>query len=389
MTEELAQQSAPEPGAPRRKWGWSKTLLIILGALLGVSCLTCLVGSYVLFQPGKPVPPTAFIDEATSGIAVLKADSNDAGYRKMLAYAAGAALKGEAPKNEGFRRFLEFVGTNQKDPIPSLTVIASYKGTQPGNLRPFAVVVLSELPRIYRMVVQHFFNGVAAQCSAPKVEGAAIVPGAKLVEALRARFGQGSVPSQIATMLEGCLVSVDSSCIFVGKTAEDVQAGLKAFRAPRPAEGAAWPFLKLYGRADSTAPVFGALSNDNDLLLAALTPPDQVPELRDKVAGAFFLDPHQVKEAAFSVAIVSEDEATAKLSIEGANPDAAGQIAAAVDAFIKSNVESTQKIPLTFAVESKELKDSRYTATIKVTGFRALIDGCFAVPEAKEKATAP
>ena len=373
MTDELPQEPVAAE-VPRKRRSLVTVLLIVLVALLALSCAACLVGGYFLGRPGEAIPPTHFIDESTRGIIVLRVDATNPGLRQVLAYVGDSAIKHKLAKEEAVRRFVQPLKSGQGNPIPSFTVIASYKGTGAADVRTFGVAVLRELPRWMRIGADRYFRGIASDAKGQPFGNRLIVDGKKMMEALRRK---GTDPgSTVRAVLEESQLSFTDSCVFVGRKAADVQAGMEALDAPEPS--AQWPFMQLYGRADSTATIYGALSNENDLLLAALVPADRMAEMREKIGTAIFLDPQQVKNVTFSVVFVSDDKATVQLTGEGGNPDVANQIAAGVQAFGASKVEADKQVPLRFAVTSAEVKGSACTATVKVTGLRALIDNLMA-----------
>ncbi|HUW31072.1 MAG TPA: hypothetical protein VM223_05620 [Planctomycetota bacterium] len=378
MSEEQLQGPAGQPGAPkpRQKWGITKIVLVILGVLLAGSCLTCIVGGIVLMKPGKPIPPTDFITEKTRGIVVVRADAENPALRQLMSYAADSALKHNAVKEERARQFLQGIKAQGKNPVPTLTAVGSYSGRSAKDVSAFAALVLTEMPRLYRIALSHSLRALSDEAKVEEHGGTAIVPGKAILDAISG--GQAAPPRPLAAILSNSFVSINDSCLFIGKRKEDVRAGLDALAAPEPVQSSPWPFMKLYGQADSTATIYGALSNENDLLLAALVPPDSIEEVREQVSAAIFLDPRQVKSIVFSVTVMSDDDAVVRLAVTGENEEAAKQVAALVQSLVQSHLEAAQKLPLRFAVTQSEVTDSQYKAMVNVTGLRALIDAYFA-----------
>ena len=381
MTDDLTQGGF---GPPRKKWSVTKTLLVILISLLAFSCMACVIGAYWLSRPGKPVPPTQFIDDSTKGIVVLRVDPANQGLKQVLAYGIESAMKQNLiQRKDEIRGYMEALGSG-RSAILAFSVIASYKGTGPADVRAFAVVMLRELPRYARMVASHSYKAMAEEAKGQPFADRLIVDGKNLAGLLGEKGLD--VGREAGPMLENTQLSLADSCIFVGRTVDDVKAGLAALDAPEPTPQS--PFLELYRRANSSATIYGALSNENDLALAALAPPDQVSAMREKITSVILIDPQQVKDLTFSVVFVSDDEATVQLAAVGANPDVARQMAAGVQAFADATAPAARKLPLHFAIVASEINGSFYSATVKVTGLRELIDSLLA-DAAAAKARAP
>jgi len=250
-------------------------------------------------------------------------------------------------------------------------------------VKAFAALVLSEMPRLVRIGLDRSFGKFAKDAGVEEHEGASIVPGNEVAKALN---GVESLPPAVAAILDASFVSVSESCMFIGRQKEDVRAGLDAFAAPDPGESSQWMFMQLYGQADSTATIYGALSNEDNLLVAALAPPDRIEEVREQITSAIFLDPQQVSSIVFSVTIMSDDDAVVRLSVTGANQEAASQVAAFVQSLAQANLEAAQKLPLRFVIAESQVTDTHYTAMVNVRGVRALVDQFFAGVAARQQA---
>ncbi len=392
MSEELSTGPMPFPEPPKKKP--RRTLLIVIGVILGTSCLACTIGLYVMGRPGKPIPPTAFIDEATRGIVVFRADAAHTGLRELLAYAAASALEHSAAAER--EEMLEFLKEEQTGTLPSTTIAASYKGDDPDTLRSFAVVVLTETPRIYQWVAARLYGAMSKGLDTQTYQGANIMSGGELLQSVREKIEEekgarpGALISPLAdSIIEQSQLSLYESCFFFGRSTEDVTAGIAALQAPEPAAEAAPPFMELYDHADSSALFFGALSNENGILLAALYPnAEDREDARDWLEPKLTLDPRQVKKIAFSADLVSADEAIIKLWMQGANEEIAKQIAVAVQSLVASKLNTTEDIALEFAIDESTTgtDGSVYEGTIKVTGIKAFIDQCFERLRQEQKA---
>jgi len=385
MSEEQQRESAGQPEAPKpsKKWSVLTIVLVILGGLLAFSCVTCVVGSWYLFRPGKPISPTEFITENTQGIVVGRADMNNPALRQFMAYAVNSAIEHGLVQEEGGRQFLRGTGTRGKSSVPSFTIVAAYEGGPAGGVNSFAALVLSEMPRIVRIGLQRGFQGFAKDAGAEDYQGAAILPGKNVTDTINA---DKSLPPTAAGILEASFVSVSDSCLFIGRQKTDVQAGLDAFAAPAPGESSQWPFLQLYRQADATATIHGALSNKDNALLAALIPPDRLEEARERITSAIFLDPRQVSSIVFSVTVMSDDDAVVMLNVMGVNEEAASQVAALVQSLAESSLEAAQNLPLRFTIAESQASGSQYTAKVNVSGLRALVDAYFAGLAARKQA---
>ena len=385
MSEDRRHESAEYPAAPkpREKWSVTTIVLVILAGLLAFSCLTCVVGGWWVMRPGKAIPPTDFITEKTQGIVVLRADTENPALRQFMVYAVDSALKHGVVKDESARQFLQGIKSQGKSPIPSVTAVGSYAGRSAKDVKAFAALVLSEMPRLVRIGLDRSFGKFAKDAGVEEHEGASIVPGNEVAKALN---GVESLPPAVAAILDASFVSVSESCMFIGRQKEDVRAGLDAFAAPDPGESSQWMFMQLYGQADSTATIYGALSNEDNLLVAALAPPDRIEEVREQITSAIFLDPQQVSSIVFSVTIMSDDDAVVRLSVTGANQEAASQVAAFVQSLAQANLEAAQKLPLRFVIAESQVTDTHYTAMVNVRGVRALVDQFFAGVAARQQA---
>jgi hypothetical protein len=386
MSEQLPHDSTPEFQAPKKR-DRSRILLTVFAGILATSCLVCGVVSYFVTKPGKPIPATAFIDEKTRGIVALRIDPNEPGLRELLSMAAGIAL--ERNYRSELKEMLEFFKEKKLQQAPAVTLVGSYMGSTPDELRAYGILVLSELPGLLRWRIEGAYKGLAQSAEASTYQGARIASGGDLIRNIRERREASEKAPPLpenAAFIEELQLSLFESCLFVGRSVEDVEAAITAFHAPDPAvrtgdepeprEGEL-PFVKLYRRADSSALCFGALSNENDILLAAVYPEAGDREAaRERLEPVLTLDPRQVRKIAFSAKLASADEGVVKLWVEGANADTAEQIAAAVRAFVESKLSTTEEIPLEVAIVEDETKieGATYQATIRITGIKALVE---------------
>ena len=374
------EQPLPEAQRERRKWSTRKKLLVAIGVLLGISCLFCGIGAVWLFQWGKPIPPLQFVDGDTMGIAVLRADSANEGYRQVIAYMAESALRHELTTEKEHISALTKLQEPQNVQIGAFTAVASYRGHSPENLRVFFSLTFAELPRIGRMLVQRVFDAGAADT--PRYRGAAIRPARSVMEGWTASGVK--LPKDKQNWVEDLMVGAAHSCVFAGREADGVKAGLDAFAGAEPPADS--PFMQVYRRADSTRFIHGALLNEDDVLLAAFLPLEQIPQVRADMASELMLDPHHVKNIAFSLELLSNDEAVLDLSIEGANAEAVKQIDAALRAVVRSTQPGAKEftlidfqeldIPLTLTLQEARSEGLIHFSTIKVAGLKALIDAC-------------
>lgn len=375
MSDQMPQYETPDPGTARKKR--TKIILMIIAAILIPSCLMCGWKLYGLLQPGEPLPAAAFIDDDTTGIVVLRADGSDPNVRSILAYGAGLAL--EQNVEPDYEALLKFLASEDSEDIPAVTLVVSYKGRTPDELRSFNVLSLRQLLGVYRWVGSRMFDALAESGSAGTHENARIVSIKKVMETLRqqAKEKAGQIPS--IPWMEEYHCTLFESCLIAGKTPEDVQAGVAALLAPEPAAESERPFMEVYRHADTSALCFGALSNENDLLLSALFPDaDQREDAREFVEPILTFDPQQVRNIAFSADLVSDDEAVVKLWLECANNDIAKQLEAAVRAFVNSHGATTEDIPFELVIDEAATKTEGtvHEAVINVSGIKAWIKQC-------------
>jgi len=387
MSEQAPPEEVAEFQPPKRR----NVLLIILVAVLAISCLVCGVGAWFMQRPGKPIPPTAFIAENTSGLVVVRVDANEPKFRELLTYAATVAA--EQGMKTGLDDWVDFFKSHRTEPVPKVTLVGSYQGSEPENLDRWTALILSELPGGIRWQVKGAYYKLLGEVKATDHEGAKIVAGEDVAAFLRSAAKEARKDNKqdehqeepepaLASEIENVFLTVFSNVCFVGETQEDVQAAVSAFNAPRPdaadeeAPAARPAFMDLYEKADPSAMLFGAASNANGILLAALFRDEaDRQEARATFEQTLAMAPDQVKALAFSAALVTADEIAVKLWLEAANPDAARQVDAAVRSFVESQVNTTEELPLEAAIVESEtsVADSVYQCSIKVTGLKKLV----------------
>ena len=368
---------------PRKSFG--RKLLIVIVSVLGAFALLGAVGWYIFLRPGKPIPPVNFADSQTSGMVVFHADPKDPGFRSLLRYLAASAIEHDLVKDPDGRKLLELIKTEQvPGEIPVVSVIGSYKGDSPENVKSFAAVSMAEFARLRRIQLGIVFNHLAGQAPAEKAYGARIV---SLNEMMRQVEGSGKAGTELSEadrmpgpaespFVRQAWVSVAERCIFLGRSAEDVKAGIVALQTSQIDENS--PFMTLFRRVDTSQMLFGALVNSGGLFLSAIFPPDQVEDARSSISGVVGFDPRQLKGIAFSVRAISDDEADLKLWVDAADPQVAQQIQAMVQSLQEASTRTTGEFPLRIQASDAKVQGSSYSSTIHVSGVRGLIDDQFA-----------
>jgi|GEM_PF-4006832 len=411
MNDEMPQEQMSLPEVPKKKRTLSSIVLIVFGVILATSCLVCGVLGYLAGRPGKPIPATAFIDEETTGIVVLRADVKDPELKSLMSFASASALEHNVLPEHG--EMLEFAKKDRAGQIPSVTLIGSYKGDKPEDLSSFGVVVLRELPWFYRWMADRGYDVFTLALPVETFQGAKIVSAEKLMESARKEAEEKGKSGPSLPSLGKSHVTLFESCLFIGRSVEDVQAGVEALQAPEPAPEEGLPFMELYEHADSGALLFGVLSNRNEIFLAALYPdPDAREDAREWLEPKLTLDPRQIRSIVFSIDLVPTaeaegeeaeaeegaveepeeetaddadddavcDQAVIRLWVEGANPDTAQQIAVAVKALVDSKLNTTEEIPLEFVIDEEltSTEGAVYEGVIRVSGIKAFIEQYFA-----------
>ena len=386
MNEQAPPEEMPQFHAPRRR----NILLIILVGVLATSCLVLGIGAWFLQRPGKPIPPEEFIGDETAGLAVLKLDANQPQLRELLAYAATVAA--DQNLKTDFDDWIDFFRSRKAEAVPKVTLVGSYSGSEPENLHPWAALVLSEMPGGIRWQVQGAYFALGREVDSVEHQGAKIVSGRDLAERLQQESEKQGQPAEepeddeavpepsFAPILKASYLSVFKNVVYVGETEDDVEAAISAYNAPLPdgedAPEAALEFAELLAKADSSAMLFGAASNENGILLAAIFRDEtRRSEARDKLKQALAMDPNQIKRLAFSAAFVTADELAVNLWLEAANDEAARQVDVAVRSFIDSQVNTTEELPLNAAIVDGEtsIEGAIYKGKVKVTGLKKLV----------------